>query len=224
MTAPPPALCSAEGGDVSLWVFAISEESALGFEAAGALLSPEEHARAQRFHFPVDRERWTRSRALLRLCLGARLDADPRSLQFRTGPWGKPYLEGPHSGAAEFNLSHSGDFAAVVVSDREVGVDIECWKDLPVAELAAFAFRPEEHAAILAHPEPLRHFLELWTAKESVMKCTGQGLSLPPAAVCMAGRAGEPPVRAEIEGGFGSFALHHFCHPGMWMLSAAQRA
>jgi 4'-phosphopantetheinyl transferase len=221
MNPPRGALQSTLWRGVDIHIYDTGAQSPLSLEDALAVLSEDEHARAARFHFATDRERWTRCRALLRMVLGARLGEAAAEIRFRHEESGKPQLEaGPGSGL-EFNLSHSGSLLALALGRTPVGVDIEYWKDtLPVHEVSAHAFRPEEHQAIVSHRDPQQHFLSLWTAKEAVMKCTGQGLSLPPASVIVSTENGT----AMVEGTGERFALHSVIHPGMWVLTAAQRA
>lgn len=217
MNALPEPEWETRWGGVHLLVFGIGDNSRLSLEDAAAVLRDEEKERAVRFHFEADRERWVRSRALLKLVLADKWgQTNARELEFALGEFGKPALV---SGGPHFNLSHSGDFAAVAISSVPVGVDVECGKTLPLEELAAFAFRPEEGAAILAHAEPQRHFLELWTAKEAVMKCTGQGMSLPPAEIEVRTGTGGGLQSAKARGR--EFALYSACEPERWTLAAA---
>ena len=207
-------------------MFGIGEESPLLPADAGALLNDEEKSRARRFHFDPDRDRWMRSRALLRLCLSGRLGIHAGDLQFRCGVNGKPELSpGGSVPPLSFNLSHSGDFAAIATGLEPVGVDVESWKDdLPVADLAAHAFRPEECSAIRASTEPRRLFYQLWTAKEAVMKCTGLGMSLPPVSIQISGEPGGGLYSAARLDQEESFELFAHNHPGAWVLRAARRA
>src|SRR2546422_9162090 len=70
------------------------------------LLSRDERARADRFRFPRDRDRYTVGRASLRVLLGAYLAAPPESLRFAYSEHRKPALSRPRS-RLSFNLSHS---------------------------------------------------------------------------------------------------------------------
>ena len=223
MTLPAPAWNRLWRG-VTLRVFDIGPGCGLTVAAAAALLSAAERERAARFHFAEDAHRWKRARALLRLTLSAATGIAPEALRFRTGAFGKPELEVDSTPPVHFNLSHSGDWAAIAVAAQPVGVDIEAAKPLPAAELAAFAFRPEEHAAILSHAAPDHCFLEYWTAKEAVMKCTGQGLTLPPDHILFsAGTDGEN-LTAKIDGSDTAFQVLRTFHPETWVLAAALRA
>jgi 4'-phosphopantetheinyl transferase len=214
---------------VDIRVFTTGEGSPVSLEDAAGLLNKDEHARAARFHFPVDRERWMRSRALLRLCLAERLNSRPEEVCFNTDHFGKPLVDPFPAEGLHFNLSHSGDFAAVAMAGEPVGVDIERWQeDLSVVELAEFEFQPSEAAFIRRSAEPHRSFYQLWTAKEAVMKCCGAGLLLPPGCVGI-GLSGGAPVTAErMEFDLPDFpqAMKHFhltSHDvrGQWTLTTA---
>lgn len=91
---------------------------------------------------------------------------------------GKPMLKNIGTGSQKtyFNISHSGDYVALAVSEEIVGIDIEEVKPYDKT-LADFCFDSDEIQYINESPEC---FYELWTKKESIMKATGLGLSLPP--------------------------------------------
>lgn len=99
------------------------------------------------------------------------------------GAHGKPCLG--ENFPLHFNLSHSGNGAALALSAAPVGLDMECrhgrlshrgrrWEPL-----SQRFFSPEEQAFILRHRDELRPdaFLLLWTCKESLYKYIGCGLS-----------------------------------------------
>lgn len=97
---------------------------------------------------------------------------------------GKPYV-GVGSGMY-VSISHSHGLCAVAVSDSEIGVDIEYIDPSRSTErlkrLAARFFSADELAYIKAEADagdavlPER-FFEVWCAKESYVKYTGDGLS-----------------------------------------------
>ena len=76
-----------------------------------------------------------------------------------------------------FNVSHAGDYVVGVVSDCEVGCDIEKAVDAPL-EIAERYFFAEEYEYIKSAVDKDRAFFTLWTLKESYMKMTGRGMSL----------------------------------------------
>lgn len=106
--------------------------------------------------------RWLQARAALRDVLAASVGGDAAELRFVED--GKPtLLDDPH---VHFSLSHTGDFAAVAVSDGPVGVDIE----RADRELHS----PSGLAARLG--VPTERVLQEWTRVEAVLKAAGLGL------------------------------------------------
>ncbi|MCR5544756.1 MAG: 4'-phosphopantetheinyl transferase superfamily protein [Eubacterium sp.] len=74
-----------------------------------------------------------------------------------------------------FNITHAGELVAVAVSESCVGLDIECKedKDFHVTERM---FAPEDREYILGDQN---RFRDVWTIKESFLKCTGEGIVVP---------------------------------------------
>lgn len=76
-----------------------------------------------------------------------------------------------------FNISHAGDYVVGVLSDCEVGCDIEKNENAPL-EIADHFFYSKEAEYIRAAADKNKAFFTLWTLKESYMKMTGKGMSL----------------------------------------------
>src|SRR5438105_15317593 len=91
------------------------------------LLSRDEIARADRFHFDVDRNHFIIGRASLRKILGSYLRVDPAELLFDYDGHGKPSLaKQTDTPELNFNLAHSGALALYGIAlSRKIGVDIE---------------------------------------------------------------------------------------------------
>ena len=88
---------------------------------------------------------------------------------------GKPVVE---KQKLYFNVSHAGDYVVGVLSDHEVGCDIEKKEDAPL-EIARHYFTPGEYEYIKSADDKDKAFFTLWTLKESYMKMTGRGMSQP---------------------------------------------
>ncbi len=95
--------------------------------------------------------------------------------QIAVGENGKLYLPGVDD--FFFSLSHSGEYAACVVSDVPVGVDIQQKRE-PKANIARRFFQCEEAEHIEKQPEEKQTdlFFRYWTGKESYLKLKGQGI------------------------------------------------
>jgi 4'-phosphopantetheinyl transferase len=147
-------------------------------------LSPEEQARANRFHFERDRRSYTVARAALRHILGFALGLPAAVVGFAYGAHGKPLLAGAGTAQPDlqFNLSHSGSWAlAAVVRERHVGVDIEHLRAIREFQALADRFYAPREAALLQRlTEETRPaaFYRAWTCKEAYVKALGAGLTL----------------------------------------------
>lgn len=114
----------------------------------------------------------------LRETLAAYLGIGMDDVRIERNAAGKPYLLDP---ALQFNLSHSGGTLLIGLSRTQpLGVDIEGGaRARPYLEIARRYFTADEAAALAALPEEaLRsRFLELWSAKEAVLKAIGRGIA-----------------------------------------------
>jgi 4'-phosphopantetheinyl transferase len=147
-------------------------------------LSEDEQARAARFYFQIDRQRFVVARAALRDILGGYLKRAAKSVSFCYGPHGKPTLaQDSGKNTIHFNLSHSNGVAVYAITrGREIGIDLEFIReDLEVEQLAERFFSQREIATLRGLPVSLRKyaFFLCWTRKEAYIKARGEGLSLP---------------------------------------------
>lgn len=166
-------------GTPDIRLFQIGNNGDISLSQAMSFLAGPERARAQRFRFQKDHDRFVRARGLLRKTLADHLDIAPKSVEFATTGNGKPVLvdQTPH-----FNLSHSGDLAVIALSyDHPVGVDLEvASRSIRPLELAETCFTESERRALEKGDLQQQRFYAFWTAKEALMKLTGEGLSLSP--------------------------------------------
>lgn len=85
---------------------------------------------------------------------------------------GKPYIE--EFEQLHISYSHSGTKVFLVISDEEIGCDVEK-NDIPRIEIAKQFFTKQEYEDCLKN----NNFYRYWTIKESFTKALGQGISLP---------------------------------------------
>jgi 4'-phosphopantetheinyl transferase len=121
-------------------------------------------------------------RAPLRELLAAYLHKPPQALSFVNGQYGRPALAAPDNHTVlGFNWSHSGDHALIAIGPGIVpGIDLEQLRERPRAlQLARRYFSPQEAAALalLSEDKRSKAFLQIWTAKEAVLKAMGRGLA-----------------------------------------------
>ncbi|MBK7087058.1 MAG: 4'-phosphopantetheinyl transferase superfamily protein [Flavobacteriales bacterium] len=187
--APPDSTDLQEKNAVHLW-FATLEELVPQASVLEALLDDEEIARADRFRFAPDRERFVLGHGLLRSLLGRYLNADGAALRIQRGPFGKPFLDDTE---LRFNLSDTKDALVLAVAwDHELGVDIETMTRRADHEAVAHHyFTPDEVARIQAAGSDelvaKRCFLVTWTRKGGRAQSQRCGHHGGPACIARAG-------------------------------------
>jgi len=148
-----------------------------------ALLAPDDHRHVARFRFERDRDLALASRSLQRRALSACADVPPLAWRFAAGSHGRPEIEAPAiTPRLRFNVTNTrGLVACAVAVDRDVGLDVEPWREDAPADLVERCFAPVEREALAALPAASRprRFVELWTLKEAYIKARGLGLELP---------------------------------------------
>ncbi len=99
-------------------------------------------------------------------------------LIFKKTAKGKPFTVPKIS---EFSVSHSEGIAAVAVSDKKVGIDIEALREIDLRLSEKICTQEEKEWIFTAEnkAERLKRFFILWTLKESYMKATGKGMRIP---------------------------------------------
>lgn len=134
------------------------------------LVGTERRKKVIRYRMPDDRKRSLAAGLIIQKILNENgLSED--SLKYSEN--GKPLADNLF-----FNVSHAGDYVVGVSSDREVGCDIEKIVDAPLGVSDRF-FHLKEAEYIRSAEDKNRAFFTLWTLKESYMKMTGRGMSLP---------------------------------------------
>lgn len=166
-----PALAA----DVHVWAIDLD---GLTSKADRGVLGPLERAKAERFVFAPDRQRFVAAHVALRLVLARYTGQQPDELEIRETAQGKPYLPG---GSPAFSLSHSaGDALVAVAAGGHVGVDVEQVVPRPDAlGIARSLFSRREVSVLEAMDELARRiaFHRLWVCREAVLKAAGVGLA-----------------------------------------------
>jgi 4'-phosphopantetheinyl transferase len=171
------------GKIVQVWTETLDRDEG-GRARLESVLSPDEKARADRFHFAKDRNRFVVGRGLLRELLGKYLHQEPAGLEFSYAQYGKPVLSGATaSSGLSFNLAHSAGLAVYSVAmERNLGIDVELIKPESAGEdIARRYFSTREVVDLLALPpeQRIEAFFHCWTRKEAYLKATGMGLQTP---------------------------------------------
>lgn len=165
--------------------------------AATSWLGPGELARASRLRFDRDRRRYlTRCLAVHRILQNYGIELKGKDLP--TDERGKPMLPGTD---LTINWSHSEGVVLVGIAHARsfpggLGVDVERVRTLAgLPGMQGIALHPDEpRTPTTAIPLPAAdpdyrasyQLLALWTAKEALLKATGDGLQVEPATVSFA--------------------------------------
>lgn len=139
------------------------------------ILDDAERARAVRFRFEKDNERFVLGHGWLRELLGRYLDLDPARVEMARGAYGKPFIA---NNRLQFNLSDTKDAVLIAFTlENEIGADVETvTRRVDHSSVSQYYFTPEEILDISKAPDEKRRFLELWTRKEAVLKASGVGI------------------------------------------------
>lgn len=134
-------------------------------------------ARVRRYRQPLDRQRSLVGYAALHHHLRARLALPAGAAPLAWTALGQPVVRS--DAPCWVSLSHGGRLAAIAIAGHPVGIDLEPWQSaqaLDPAGLAQLCFSPAEAAWAGGDP---RRCLQVWTAKEAVLKALGVGAQGP---------------------------------------------
>lgn len=163
---------------VDIWLLDTVTLSASSYDWE-AVISIEEQQRANRFHFKEDQRAFIIYHACKRIILSHYLEMAPKEIVIELQEKGKPFIKNE---ALAFNLSHTKEMGLLAVSSHvDIGVDIEKIKaSANYLEIAKRFFHPEEYDHLVKieniHDQQKTFFM-VWTAKEAILKATGQGIA-----------------------------------------------
>jgi 4'-phosphopantetheinyl transferase len=144
------------------------------------ILSPDEVARAERYHKPESAATFIVARAILRSLLAEHLATVPSAIRFAYSATGRPSIEYPRTDI-DFSVAHSaGAILIGVTRCRCLGVDIEFISPtFEFSDFVASVFGQEEQKILESVSDSQRRglFFTLWTAREALAKACGAGLT-----------------------------------------------
>ncbi|MDN5285562.1 MAG: 4-phosphopantetheinyl transferase [Mucilaginibacter sp.] len=137
------------------------------------VLLPDEIMRANCYVQKKDRLRFVVSRGALRCLLSKYTNQPPATIKFVVSANKKPSI---YQQNIKYNVSHSGDWVMIAISNTEVGIDTEEMdQTFNYKEILADNFSKDE-INYIAHQDSVNSFYLLWTRKEALTKATAQGL------------------------------------------------
>jgi len=167
-------------------------------------LNQQEQKKADSFFHPKDKKNYQLSHIYLRELLTKNYPTiTPKEWQFEYNDYGKPKisttieflqnwettaLASSYSGLKppiprclinkelHFNISHTDSYFAMIISDKECGIDIEESGKIEITkEILDLVLTPKEQTLIKRENIS---FYTLWTLKEAHLKAIGRGLSI----------------------------------------------
>ncbi len=97
-------------------------------------------------------------------------------LTFIYNSFGKPYFK--NNNEYFFNISHSRTKVACVISDQEVGIDIQSIKEMTEKQMTLLQKKllTKEELLKMNKPLQLKELYKQWVIKESYVKALGKGI------------------------------------------------
>lgn len=147
-----------------------------------ATLSEDENARAGRFYFDRDRNRYAAGRHALRHLLSGYLGIPAPQIEFRYSEYGKPWVKHLSAGLPlRFNVTHCEQWALIGLTlSHRMGVDIERVRlldDIDGVARSCFSSRELDQFFTVPADRKAEAFFNCWTRKEAFVKACGEGLS-----------------------------------------------
>lgn len=143
------------------------------------ILTPERKAKALRFRHFKDQNRSIATGLLEAYVFCKIIGVPSRTYVVEKGPEGKPYLRDYPD--IHYNISHAGDWIVCGIGNRPLGIDVESTDKYTERVVTRF-FQREEVQDILSETNVETRkdmFTEYWVMKESFMKLSGGGFSIP---------------------------------------------
>ena len=113
------------------------------------------------------------SQALLRVAAARTLRVPLRQIVVAYTDRGQPLLPGT---GLRCSVSHTDGLCVCALSDKAVGVDVERIRPHS-PRVASRVFSDGESAMLRGSAQPDKCFFEIWTRRESYVKCLGTGLA-----------------------------------------------
>ncbi|WP_291560032.1 MULTISPECIES: 4'-phosphopantetheinyl transferase family protein [unclassified Clostridium] len=143
------------------------------------MVGSEKKYKIEKFINKKDKIRSLIGEVLIRTIIAEELDITNKCLKFERNQYGKLYLKDHPQ--FNFNISHSEEYVVCAIDNKPIGIDVEMIKHIEYKEIAKSFFTTGEFGYIVNQDLnfQLNKFYEIWTLKESYIKCCGQGLSIP---------------------------------------------
>ena len=139
-------------------------------------LTESEMTFSKKYASADSKDAYLKGRSGLRAFASLYASIAPRDVKIEITKSGKPFFE--NIAGLHFNISHSGSEVAIAFSTNPVGFDMEVLdRKRDCLAIAERFFTAEESREVkMAGDSANKLFARLWTAKESMLKLSGEGL------------------------------------------------
>ena len=139
-------------------------------------LTESEMTFSKRYASADSKEAYLKGRSGLRAFASLYASIAPSEVKIEITKSGKPFFE--NIAGLHFNISHSGSEVSIAFSTNPVGFDMEVLdRKRDCLAIAERFFTAEESREVkMAGDSANKLFVKLWTAKESMLKLSGEGL------------------------------------------------
>ena len=154
---------------ISVYKININDIPPCDFRAEYQLLSQTEKDRVLAYKKPIDQKRSVATKILVRKAVKENFGIEDYVL--KRNETQKPVLD-----FCYLSFSHSDNMAFCALSDKPVGIDAEKIRSLKKSEKYHF-FTNEENIYVNSSSNTELSFLEIWTRKEALFKCSDISVS-----------------------------------------------
>ena len=164
-------------------ILKISDFSEVDINKIKQYISEEKRRKVDKFFKREDKLRGIYGELLIRKIIIDKLKINNKDIKFQMNKYGKLYLKDIEN--LYFNISHSEEYVVCCLDNKPVGIDIEMIKPFEIKVIVENFFTISDQNYILGKntlttsKEITNKFYEIWTLKESFIKCVGKGLYSP---------------------------------------------
>lgn len=145
------------------------------------IMSEERKTKCRALRREEDRKLCIAADMLIRKILSEKCGIKPEDIIFSETQNGKPFSV---NCSLPFSISHSGDYAAVAVGNKNsIGIDIEKIRPVKAGVMRYFCSDADveyinagQTKGLIEDPVILERLFRVWTFKESYVKCRGTGI------------------------------------------------
>lgn len=162
--------------DIATKIYAYNTK--IFFENNTRFLSNQELLRYKRQRDKNQAKLFLAGKLLTRMVVSELSGIKPEKIRFKQDKYDRPKLIFPVIRNFDFNISHSGEWVGLGISNNRVGIDIEEIRSIDL-KIADQYFHKKESEYLKIQNKKIENFYKIWVLKESFIKAIGQGLSYP---------------------------------------------